>query len=358
MIMMMRYVLCILALLLSCACVHVLAEEVPAADLSDQVPDTESETKILLRSDPVTQRSECTDGAPQCAKDTMAHQETPGLGADGKCPDGSEPSEGETCPEKAEVLPGNVPEAPKEVVPEKKVPVAPPKVPEVPKEVVPEKKRPPPPKTPAVPPATTHEVQGQLGDDRISGSRDGTPEMGGVGDRGQDGGTGSSGSSAGASGTGHNQTPAESAEPRADLNAADPAGEVQTEGDSNNAGGGSAAIQGSGAPQTSSSSSSSSTTGSAGAADTETTESGTSSAESESLNKQNEGGNAETTITTTTTPSNEESTTTSTTTTTTTLPPELTNNKKGDADSSSSISSSVWVRVPLLIVVTLTCILV
>ncbi|ORC82958.1 uncharacterized protein TM35_000811080 [Trypanosoma theileri] len=48
-----------------------------------------------------------------------------------------------------------------------------------------------------------------------------------------------------------------------------------------------------------------------------------------------------------------------TTTTTTTLPPELTNNKKGDADSSSSsISSSVWVRVPLLIVVTLSCILV
>ncbi|ORC84398.1 uncharacterized protein TM35_000451360 [Trypanosoma theileri] len=51
---MMRYVLCILALLLSCACVHVLAEEVPAADLSDQVPDTESETKI------------CLDGTPGC----------------------------------------------------------------------------------------------------------------------------------------------------------------------------------------------------------------------------------------------------------------------------------------------------
>ncbi|ORC90636.1 uncharacterized protein TM35_000084340 [Trypanosoma theileri] len=47
-----------------------------------------------------------------------------------------------------------------------------------------------------------------------------------------------------------------------------------------------------------------------------------------------------------------------TTTTTTTLPPEPTNNKKGDADSSSSISSSVWVRVPLLIVFTLACILV
>ncbi|ORC84218.1 uncharacterized protein TM35_000471130 [Trypanosoma theileri] len=58
-------------------------------------------------------------------------------------------------------------------------------------------------------------------------------------------------------------------------------------------------------------------------------------------------------------PANEESTsTTTTTTTTTTLPPELTNNKKGDADSSSIISSSVWVRVPLLIVVTLACILV
>ncbi|ORC83817.1 uncharacterized protein TM35_000561150 [Trypanosoma theileri] len=54
----------------------------------------------------------------------------------------------------------------------------------------------------------------------------------------------------------------------------------------------------------------------------------------------------------------ESSTTTTTTTTTTTLPPESTNNKKGDADSSSSISSSVWVRVPLLIVVTLACILV
>ncbi|ORC84066.1 uncharacterized protein TM35_000501200 [Trypanosoma theileri] len=61
------------------------------------------------------------------------------------------------------------------------------------------------------------------------------------------------------------------------------------------------------------------------------------------------------------TPSNQDdngNTDTTTTTTTTTLPPEPTNNKKGDADSSSSISSSVWVRVPLLIVVTLACILV
>ncbi|ORC84260.1 uncharacterized protein TM35_000471550 [Trypanosoma theileri] len=52
----------------------------------------------------------------------------------------------------------------------------------------------------------------------------------------------------------------------------------------------------------------------------------------------------------------ESNSTTTTTTTTTTLPPELINNRKGDADSSSI--SSVWVRVPLLIVVTLACILV
>ncbi|ORC83477.1 uncharacterized protein TM35_000681090 [Trypanosoma theileri] len=73
----------------------------------------------------------------------------------------------------------------------------------------------------------------------------------------------------------------------------------------------------------------------------------TSSAESESTRNQNGEGAGGT-----------ESTTNTTTTTTTTLPPEPANNKKGYADSSSSISSSVWVRVPLLIVVTLACILV
>ncbi|ORC84020.1 uncharacterized protein TM35_000511210 [Trypanosoma theileri] len=62
--------------------------------------------------------------------------------------------------------------------------------------------------------------------------------------------------------------------------------------------------------------------------------------------------------------SNEESISTTTTTTNTIPPlPGISNNTimpnvKGDADSSSSISSSVWVRVPLLIVVTLACILV
>ncbi|ORC83647.1 uncharacterized protein TM35_000621210, partial [Trypanosoma theileri] len=91
------------------------------------------------------------------------------------------------------------------------------------------------------------------------------------------------------------------------------------------------------------SSSNTSATGSDVGSNAATTENGTSSAESESPSIQESAGNTDTDTTTTTT--------------TTTLPPELTNNKKGDADSSSSISSSVWVRVPLLIVVTLSCIL-
>ncbi|ORC83873.1 uncharacterized protein TM35_000551420 [Trypanosoma theileri] len=73
---------------------------------------------------------------------------------------------------------------------------------------------------------------------------------------------------------------------------------------------------------------------------------------------------ANTTSVTLNTNSHEESISTSPTTTNTipTLPGISNNtimpNVKGDADSSSSISSSVWVRVPLLIVVTLACILV
>ncbi|ORC80905.1 uncharacterized protein TM35_001381030 [Trypanosoma theileri] len=90
---------------------------------------------------------------------------------------------------------------------------------------------------------------------------------------------------------------------------------------------------------------------------------GTKPEESEAPDNSGVAGNADTTPNNSTntdpetpnTANNEESTTT---TTTTTIPPEPANNKKGDADSSSSISSSVWVRVPLLIVVTLACILV
>ncbi|ORC84021.1 uncharacterized protein TM35_000511220 [Trypanosoma theileri] len=99
-----------------------------------------------------------------------------------------------------------------------------------------------------------------------------------------------------------------------------------------------------GAPSPTTPSSSSSATASDGGSNPTSTENDNTSSTSES------------TTNTANTTNNEESTTT--TTTTTTLPPELTNNKKGDADSSSSISSSVWIRVPLLIVITLACILV
>ncbi|ORC84041.1 uncharacterized protein TM35_000511420 [Trypanosoma theileri] len=101
------------------------------------------------------------------------------------------------------------------------------------------------------------------------------------------------------------------------------------------------------ATQPSADSPNTSAAGSSGVSDAPTNENNTSSAESESTNNQNEEG-----------VTGNKDTTTTTTTATTTLPPETANNKKGDADSSSSMSSSVWVRVPLLIVVTLACILV
>ncbi|ORC83790.1 uncharacterized protein TM35_000571180 [Trypanosoma theileri] len=105
---------------------------------------------------------------------------------------------------------------------------------------------------------------------------------------------------------------------------------------------------GSAEPQPSADSPNTSATVSGDGSDNATPGNGTTPAESElTSNQEGVADNTETTPSTTTT-----------TTTTTTLPPELTNNKKGDADSSNSISSSVWVRMPLLIVVTLACILV
>ncbi|ORC84534.1 uncharacterized protein TM35_000431020 [Trypanosoma theileri] len=114
---MMRYVLCILALLLSCACVHVLAEEVPAADLSDQVPDTESETKILLQGieQTVNQDTQCTtdggSGSNCTAGGThVVLEETP------QCADGTVLSyDRKSCVTKPEVPPAKVPEVPKNV---------------------------------------------------------------------------------------------------------------------------------------------------------------------------------------------------------------------------------------------------
>ncbi|ORC82235.1 uncharacterized protein TM35_000951000, partial [Trypanosoma theileri] len=93
----MRYVLCILALLLSCACMHVLADEVPAADLSDQVPDTESETKILLQGTPVAQHTDEGD----CSKGTAEKGKCTATGADtvSGCTGGSSKN-ALTCPQK------------------------------------------------------------------------------------------------------------------------------------------------------------------------------------------------------------------------------------------------------------------
>ncbi|ORC83388.1 uncharacterized protein TM35_000731120 [Trypanosoma theileri] len=67
-----------------------------------------------------------------------------------------------------------------------------------------------------------------------------------------------------------------------------------------------------------------------------------STADTLTISEESEGTNGET--------ANAVSESTTTTTTTTTFPPETANNKKSDADSTSSISSSVWVRLPLLIV--------
>ncbi|ORC84258.1 uncharacterized protein TM35_000471530 [Trypanosoma theileri] len=104
-----------------------------------------------------------------------------------------------------------------------------------------------------------------------------------------------------------------------------------------------------------------------------TTDNVTTSEENESTNGVNTMGTSSEGNTTVNTDSvtlnitsNQESiSTTTTTTNTNTIPPvpgisndTIMPNVKGDADSSSSISSSVWVRVPLLIMVTLACILV
>ncbi|ORC83415.1 uncharacterized protein TM35_000721180 [Trypanosoma theileri] len=291
---MMRFVLCILALLLSCACVHVLAEEVPAADLSDQVPDTESETK----------------GGN-------------GPGSDGKCPEGTELSDNKTCTHKK-------PEAP------------PAKVPEVPKK-------------PGLDASTDEqhnhhqsETLGQGTAQSLPGAvssrgEDGLEDRGVSGAPGQVGDHGSNGSSGAGAGSPTGAV-SESAAPTTTESEAEAAGISRSGSSDNSSTGETTARQGSESTEASTSSPSSSPTESARGADAETPNNATSSAERESTDNQNETGNTETT--------------TSTTTTTTTLPPELTNNKKGDADSSSSISSSVWVRVPLLIVVTLACILV
>ncbi|ORC92402.1 uncharacterized protein TM35_000031550 [Trypanosoma theileri] len=332
----MRYVLCILALLLSCACVHVL-DQVRAADLPDQVPDTESETKILLQGTPVNcppEGTELTEEGKPCAEAAAAAVESGrdlGHGTGDNCREGTGiPVEGKSC-----AASGPVPAA-------------------------------------GAQGPNSNSDQHQSGGGLLQGARGSavssqmseprseaevttthrTPENErGNGERGAEAAAGGEMDSAGRSQEIQQQQegredPKQSEDVTSGVKEnsnqeASPQQPQQTDDTSNDSSAvntSAASGEGTGA-QSSPPSASSQTDGTA---------EGGNSAETSTNNS------ASTNPETSTTPTNEESTTT----TTTTLPPELTNNKKGDADSSSSISSSVWVRVPLLIVVTLACILV
>ncbi|ORC81495.1 uncharacterized protein TM35_001151020, partial [Trypanosoma theileri] len=291
---MMRYVLCILALLLSCACVHVLAEEVPAADLSDQVPDTESETKILLQGTP---GKNCTNGgtADSSGKCTSAAVELEHGG-----PDGSECTSG-------------TPETPERTC----TPVS----------------QPPPAsslKSAPQPPVPTPQEK-QLKGDRNQGQEIANDEAHNGDNSNVQTDNNDEAHPAGAQVKQENQEPRREGRPNGDAaQAAEKngvsAGDPQPQQSANSTTEGNATNQGGEAAQTSPSPNTSGTGNDAANAGNDNTTTGSGS----SNNQEGEVRNTDTTTTTTTT---------------TTLPPELTNNKKGDADSSSSISSSVWVRV-------------
>ncbi|ORC82109.1 uncharacterized protein TM35_000981120 [Trypanosoma theileri] len=314
---MMRHVLCILALLLSCACVHVLAEEVPAADLSDQVPDTESETKILLQGTPV----HCAEGNN---KDGLLCPKEQCISTHDKCTSpGAEPERGvaaSACTSSKEGQQKPCEKPPREGLPQGQG----------------EEQEDP-----------NSKIQLQTNQTGGAPADHGTPPEEQIkvtspeqvnaedlhvpkGDSSKPGGS---------------EVPSPSGEA--------PSGPTAIEGQTENsdkAAGGTLPNEESAGQQPSTTSSSTNTvTESVGSSETSPGNDNTSAGTGSTSNQEGDMGNAETTPTTTIT---------TTTTTTTTLPPELTNNKKGDADSSSSISSSVWVRVPLLIVVTLACILV
>ncbi|ORC84390.1 uncharacterized protein TM35_000451280 [Trypanosoma theileri] len=261
MVIMMRHVLCILALLLSCACVHVLAEEVPAADLSDQVPDTESETKILLQGTPVP-------GVVGSEPRGGSQGEPGGAGRNGELgapsavsSSGQQPAV-ETASQQSPVL----------------------------------------------------QQQGQQGHNRGDTDNGSVPA--------ESEGRGNTPTTAGNEDLQEPQktaTEGQETEPTADTTSSGDGGSNTTNPQTQSEN----AIEGGDSNTSNQTAAATGTTGTEGS---------------------QENVNADSTTTTTTT--------------TTTLPPETANNKKVDADSSSSISNSVWVRVPLLIVVTLSCILV
>ncbi|ORC81511.1 uncharacterized protein TM35_001141060 [Trypanosoma theileri] len=286
----MRHVLCILALLLSCACVHVLAEEVPAADLSDQVPDTESETKILLQGTPV----DCTNGKTCPNEDEQCET--------------AEGGEKQTCKTPAEVSGPKQGQDRKEKQTESEHPLQ--------NNAQPSERAP---GSPDI--STTEQIREQTAqrdehkqEETSDSEQEQHKSVGGPE-------TVKPGTTQVDSSRDH-ETPAANAQGSNTLSQGAP----NTQ------------------PSSSVTQSGNSDTENASESNAAASENIATNAQSESIN--NQEGNVGNTDTPTTT------------TTTTTLPPELTNNKKGDADSSSSISSSVWVRVPLLIVVTLSCILV
>ncbi|ORC81513.1 uncharacterized protein TM35_001141080 [Trypanosoma theileri] len=310
---MMRYVLCILALLLSCACVHVLAEEVPAADLSDQVPDTESETKILLPclagSEPTAEKP-CVRAPPDDNNGLKVNQEKKQCETHGK---EGEKQNCETQAQDQHIGEDDDEEEEEEVVQEEEDPN------NTTPQTIKDKESGGAPAEPGTPSKDQIEVTSPQ-------QVDGQVLKGPKGDSSKPGGS---------------EVPSPSGEAPSGPTAID----GQRENSDKAAGGIPPNVESAGEQPSSTRTETESATGTV-----TSTANGATTAASESAKEPDSTASDE--------ESTNNTTPTITTTTTTTLPPGLTNNKKSDADSSSSISSSVWVRVPLLIVVTLSCIVV
>ncbi|ORC83969.1 uncharacterized protein TM35_000521130 [Trypanosoma theileri] len=361
---MMRYVLCILALLLSCACVHVLAEEVPAADLSDQVPDAENDSVVSGVDGPEGKLkaegdSSCPDGVTTGTSGNCAFSVVqPEDGAASDCPPGKTPRTSEsTCPPAVGAVAGGD-EACSSANTGSNCGSKDTEAEAPPTECTEESQK-------ENCPANSVQTKGNCTDDsNTSCSKTGkepapiTPKEpaphaehsntdAAVSLTPGTGSTLSTGSPKDErQGENRNQGNADVSAPSP---AAPPAGEA-TDGptavegqaeSSNNAAVGTPQNKESAGQPPSTTSSTNTVTESVSSSDTSPGNDNTSAGTGSTNTQEGDVGNTDT-------PS----------TTTTTLPPELTNNKKGDADSSSSISSSVWVRVPLLIVMTLACILV
>ncbi|ORC84093.1 uncharacterized protein TM35_000501470 [Trypanosoma theileri] len=369
---MMRHVLCILALLLSCACVHVLAEEVPAADLSDQVPDAENDSVVRVIEGPEGKLkakgdSNCPDGVttgicalPVVQRGGDALECSPGKTSrtpDGTCTSVSHPAVRQPeLSHAAESREGSVHTDVNDPAHNSRHPVGGDPGNRGKRDV----------KDPDVnvkgPKVDLEQTQKRKEERSAEDTQEGRtpPEGGNQAGRDQN-------HQAQAS---DRETTSRSPDTPSSvvLPTTSRTDETTTVGDTSaqqipsgnrsqdnsdqgdNVKGANTQNTHTTGPESNdgedSSTSRTQSTGDTSSSNTSTDEAQNNQAESDpNVAKPSEGEST----------SNEESTTT---TTTTTLPPELTNNKKGDADSSSSSMSSVWVRVPLLIVATLACILV